>query len=55
MRGKAADLQAMYESSVMTGGLIVGIAERGTEDADPELNRLAKLLAAVVLKGFGLE
>ncbi|OLV19916.1 DUF6683 family protein [Deinococcus marmoris] len=54
MKGKQADLQAMYETSVMTGALIAGIAQTGAEDGQPELTDLAKVLAAVVLKGMKL-
>ncbi|MGY2892395.1 DUF6683 family protein [Deinococcus sp. UYEF24] len=54
MRGKPAELQAMYETAVMTGGLIAGIAQSAAEDGNEDQTNLAKVLANTVLKGFGL-
>ncbi|TSA86082.1 hypothetical protein FNU79_07780 [Deinococcus detaillensis] len=54
MKGKQSDLQAMYETSVMTGALIAAIAQSGADDASAELTTTAKALAAIVLKGMKL-
>ncbi|WP_161883236.1 DUF6683 family protein [Deinococcus alpinitundrae] len=52
MKGRASDLQAMYETSVMTGALIAGIAQNGAEAGNAEMTDTAKTLAAIVLKGM---
>ena len=52
MKGKPADLQTMYETAVMTGALIAGIAQAGEDDHDADLTAVAQALAVIVLKGF---
>ncbi|WP_157452101.1 DUF6683 family protein [Deinococcus aquatilis] len=54
MKLKPAEIQAMYETSVMTGALIIGIAQNGADDGNEELTTLARGLAVIVLKGLGL-
>ncbi|GAA4021905.1 hypothetical protein GCM10022631_40220 [Deinococcus rubellus] len=54
MQGKPGDIQAMYETSVMTGALIIGIAQNGADDGNADLTNTAKTLAAIVLKGMKL-
>ena len=54
MKGQQSDLQALYETSLMTGALIAGMAKNGADDANAELTNTAKTLAAIVLKGMKL-
>ncbi|ULH16741.1 hypothetical protein MF271_09275 [Deinococcus sp. KNUC1210] len=55
MKGKPADIQAMYETSVMTGALIAGLAQNGTDEGNTTMTDIAKGLAGIVLKGFKVE
>ncbi|THF88864.1 hypothetical protein E7T09_06760 [Deinococcus sp. KSM4-11] len=55
MKGKPAEIQAMYETAVMTGALIAGVAQVGTDDHNADMTTVAQTLALVVLKGFGLK
>ena len=54
MKGKQSDIQALYETSVMTGALIAAIAQSGADDGNAEMTNTAKTLAAIVLKGMKL-
>ncbi|GGR39176.1 DUF6683 family protein [Deinococcus ruber] len=55
MKGKPADIQAMYETSVMTGALIAGLAQNGADEGNTDLTDIAKGLADIVLKQFKVE
>ena len=46
MRGKPAELQAMYETAVMTGGLIAGIAQSAAENGNDDQINLAKVMVS---------
>lgn len=52
---KAAEIQSLYETSVMTGGLIAGIAQAGADDGNPQLTKLAGVMAKTVLQSFGVK
>lgn len=55
MKGTRADLQATYESALMTAGLIVTLFQQGDETQDAQLSAAAKTLAQGVLLGFGVK
>lgn len=55
MKGKASDLQAAYESALMTGGLIVTLAQQGRESGDAQLSAAARGLARSVLQSYGVK
>lgn len=52
---KPAEVQALYETSVMTGGLIAAIAQNGADEHDENITKLAKALAKTVLASFGFK
>lgn len=52
---KAADIQSLYETAVMTGGLIAGIAQAGADDNNEQLTNLASSMAKTVLQSYGLK
>ena len=47
--------QELYETWVMTGGLISAVAQAGAEANDEPTSALAKALANTVLEGFGFQ
>lgn len=49
----ASGRQLLYETWVMTGGLIYAVAQAGAEAGDEPTSALAKALAETVLKSFG--
>lgn len=50
---KPADIQALYELSIMFGGLVLGIYQHGQESNDPEIVDSAKTMAQSILELFG--
>lgn len=51
----ASGRQQLYETWVMTGGLIYAVAQAGAEANDEPTSALAKALAETVLQSFGFE
>jgi hypothetical protein len=51
---KDRDRQAMYESLILTGAMVGGLAKQAAEQGDEPAARQARALAAQVLAGFGL-
>jgi hypothetical protein len=53
-RMSAAERQSMYETAIITGGLIIGTYRQGVENNDPGMKRQAQMMASQVLAQFGV-
>lgn len=52
---KDRDRQAMYESLILTGGMVGGLAKQAAEQGDAGAARQAQILAGQVLALFGMD